>query len=57
MESKKEDKPMDKLSKYWKYAKEEYKLLKVLGAGSFGQVVHGKHRDTKKDVAIKFIKG
>ena len=57
MEPKKEEKSMDKISKYWKYAKAEYKLLKVLGAGTFGQVVFGKHRVTKKEVAIKFIKG
>lgn len=43
------------LSKHWRALKEDYKLLKVLGAGTFGKVVLAKHRVTKQEVAIKFI--
>ena len=46
-----------KICKQWKYANKEYKLMQILGAGTFGQVIHAKHRQSKKEVAIKFIKG
>ena len=45
------------LNTYWKYVQKTYKLRQVLGNGTFGEVVKGKHRETKKEVAIKFIKG
>ena len=45
------------ISKYWRYVQKEYKLMKILGTGTFGQVIHCKHRKTKEEVAIKFIKG
>ena len=31
--------------------------MKILGSGTYGQVVYCLHRKTKKEVAIKFIKG
>ena len=52
-----EDNIKDKLCKHWKQVKQEYKLMKVLGAGTFGQVVYAKHRKTEKKMAIKFITG
>ncbi|KAI8927290.1 kinase-like domain-containing protein [Entophlyctis helioformis] len=33
-----------------------FEVLKLLGSGSFGQVVHAYDRETKEDVAIKIIK-
>ena len=47
----------DKLCKYWKYASKDYKLLKIIGSGTFGQVVYSKNRKTNQEVAIKFIQG
>lgn len=34
----------DKICKYWKYTNKQYKLQKILGAGTFGQVVYAKDR-------------
>lgn len=34
---------------------DEYEIGKVLGQGGFGQVLHAKHRETKKKFAIKFM--
>ena len=39
----------------WEQLKSEYKMIKMLGKGSFGQVALGKRRSDKKAVAIKFI--
>ena len=44
------------LDSYWLQVKKDYKITEILGEGSFGTVVKGKHRATKKMVAIKFIK-
>lgn len=33
---------------------DDYDLGRTLGVGGFGKVVLGKHRETKKQVAIKF---
>lgn len=33
----------------------EYKKIRILGKGGFGQVVLGEHRTTKEKVAIKYI--
>jgi len=44
------------IGKHWKLASEKYKLLEVLGQGSFGQVVRARNRVTKEEVAIKYIK-
>ena len=43
------------LSKHWKIVSGQYKLLNVLGEGTFGKVIQARHRVTKQDVAIKFI--
>lgn len=40
----------------WLHLKQDYKLVKFLGEGSFGQVKLGQCRNTKKMVAIKLIK-
>ena len=48
-------KPKVKLCKFWKFTKDVYKLVCVLGTGTYGQVIHAIHRETKKKVAIKFI--
>ena len=40
----------------WKFIKKEWKVVKHLGSGTFGQVVLAKHRQTKQEVAIKLIK-
>jgi serine/threonine protein kinase len=44
------------LPKVWVTLKDDYKLLGVLGEGSYGQVVKGMCRVSKQTVAIKFIK-
>ena len=49
------EKQREHLSKHWKAISKNYKLLNVLGEGTFGKVIHARHRVTKKEVAIKFI--
>ena len=44
------------LDKKWKLVKQTYSLTRVLGEGSYGMVVKGRHRLTKQIVAIKMIK-
>jgi serine/threonine protein kinase len=44
------------LSPIWKAATADYQFLKLIGVGSYGEVVHAKHRLTGKTVAIKLIK-
>ena len=56
MEKKSNDKDKEKLSSHWKVIKEEYKLLDVLGEGTFGKVIKARVRTTGNLVAIKFIK-
>ena len=46
---------MSKLSRHWQHVSKDYKLLEVLGEGTFGKVIQGQHRQTKQMVAIKFI--
>ena len=43
------------LSKHWNLVKEKYKLLKLIGAGTNGEVVLAKLRDTQTEIAIKMI--
>ena len=47
MEKTDKDSLKNKICKQWKFATKQYKLMKVLGAGTFGQVIHSKHRVTK----------
>ena len=44
---------MEKLDSSWKQLKKDFKLTKIIGQGSFGIVIKGKDRHTKKEVAIK----
>ena len=46
----------ENLSKHWKYVNKDFKLIDVLGEGTFGKVIHAKRRTTKQEVAIKFVK-
>jgi serine/threonine protein kinase len=47
---------MDKIDSSWKQLQKEYKLTKMIGQGSYGIVIKGKNRETKKEVAIKKVK-
>ena len=42
-----EQKKTNNLSKHWKIVSGTYKLLNVLGEGTFGKVIQGRHRETK----------
>ncbi len=53
MNEKEDKKP--KLSSKWKQLKGRYKLLNVIGEGTFGQVVQAKERETGVLCAIKCI--
>jgi mitogen-activated protein kinase 1/3 len=53
MNSKEDKKP--KLNSKWKQLKGKYKLINIIGEGTFGQVVQAKERDTGANCAIKFI--
>lgn len=44
-----------KLSKIWAEAKKNYKLLKIIGEGTFGIVVKAQSKHTGEKVAIKLI--
>ena len=48
---------MATLSSTWKYALVDYELIKLIGIGSYGEVVHAKSKATGKEVAIKLISG
>ena len=39
----------------WRYVTNEYKILELLGEGSFGQVVRAQHVQTGQVFAIKLI--
>jgi serine/threonine protein kinase len=45
----------ERLSSQWKLIRDKYKLLDVLGEGTFGKVIKARVRETGKLVAIKFI--
>ena len=45
-----------KIGHLWKQLKTDFKLYKSIGSGTFGEVVHAKHRSTDTDCAIKLIK-
>ena len=47
---------MPSLDPVWQIIKPDYKLLSILGQGTFGQVIHAMHRESRTNVAIKFIK-
>jgi serine/threonine protein kinase len=53
MNSKEDKKP--KLQSKWKQLKGKYKLINVLGEGTFGQVVHAKDRESGNQCAIKYV--
>mgnify|MGYP000737116402 CR=1 FL=1 len=33
---------------------DDYELGRTLGVGGFGKVIHGRHRETRAEVAVKF---
>ena len=39
----------------WKDASKNYKLLKFIGSGSFGEVVMARNRKTKEICALKML--
>ena len=43
------------LPKIWKTTKKDYKLLKIIGKGSFGTVIKAEKIDTGELVAIKLV--
>jgi serine/threonine protein kinase len=43
------------LAPVWKHALKDYEFIKLVGSGSYGEVVQAKHRNTGKQVAIKLI--
>jgi serine/threonine protein kinase len=53
MNAKEDKKP--KLNSKWKQLKGKYKLINIIGEGTFGQVVQAKERDNGTNCAIKFI--
>lgn len=48
---------MESLDNHWNELKDDYKMVKILGKGTFGTVVKAVHRQTKTVVAIKYIDG
>jgi mitogen-activated protein kinase 1/3 len=44
------------LSLVWRNALKDYEFIKLIGMGSYGEVVQAKHRKTGTPVAIKLIK-
>jgi serine/threonine protein kinase len=44
-----------KLDKVWNKISKDFKIYKIIGSGTFGQVVHAKHRATGTPCAIKLI--
>ena len=45
-----------RLSKLWQNIEEDYEILKLIGVGSFGEVVKARQRTTNAIVAIKLVK-
>ena len=45
-----------KIGSHWKVPMLKYKLLEIIGQGSFGQVMRARNRVTNEIVAIKYIK-
>lgn len=43
------------MKELWESIRGDYKLMEFLGAGSFGQVLRAKKRNTGQVVAIKLI--
>ena len=40
----------------WKVISDDYDFQKILGSGTFGDVIKGRHKMTKTHVAIKLLK-
>lgn len=43
------------LTPIWRQALKDYEFIKLIGQGSYGEVVQAKHRNSGKEVAIKLI--
>ena len=50
------DSDVDRISSTWAHLQKDFKLLELLGQGSFGQVVKAQNRETGKVCAIKLIR-
>jgi serine/threonine protein kinase len=48
---------METLNAHWQDLKDDYKMVSIIGKGTFGTVVKAFHRKTKAVVAIKYIDG
>ena len=46
----------ESLDPMWKQLKSEYKLVRIIGQGTFGTVVQAKHRKSGLECGIKLIK-
>jgi serine/threonine protein kinase len=46
----------EKLDQGWKHLQGDFKIYKHIGSGTFGQVVHAKHRATGTHCAIKLVR-
>ena len=46
----------NRYQKYWDLLKDRYEMIKILGEGSFGQVMRARCQKTGGFVAIKLIK-
>ena len=44
------------LQRHWQLVTKDYQLLKLIGQGSYGEVVQARHKSTGKIVAIKLLK-
>ena len=51
------DKTKLTLPKIWNRVSDEYRVIKMIGEGTFGTVVKAQHRQSGDLVAIKLIEG
>ena len=43
------------LSSHWRFLKEDYKIIEIIGEGTYGEVVKGIRRETQQKYAIKCL--
>ena len=44
------------LSSHWLHVTKDYDLIRLIGQGSYGEVVQARHKNSGKTVAIKLLK-